>query len=110
LQNEILQLKKALGIKAEGSNLPANNDDLLSQNVPNPFSGNTVIRYNLPAGVSNAVLAVFDMNGKMLLQFNNLSGRSQVTISGNTLAAGMYIYSLLANGKELATKRMILTK
>jgi Chaperone of endosialidase/Secretion system C-terminal sorting domain len=110
LKNEMLQLKKQLGIKNGSGAITSSNDDLLSQNTPNPFSGTTVIRYNIPADAKNAVLAVFDMNGKMLLQFNNLSGRSQITINGNTLAAGMYIYSLLVNGQELATRRMILTK
>jgi hypothetical protein len=86
------------------------NQFVLEQNVPNPFSGNTTIRYALPKGVANASLAVFDLTGKMQLQYNNLNGSSQVTINGNTLAAGMYIYTLLADGQEVVSKRMILTK
>jgi hypothetical protein len=56
------------------------------------------------------MIAVLDLNGKMLLQFNNLKGASQVTINGNTLQAGMYLYSLVVNGQETITKKMILTK
>jgi hypothetical protein len=83
---------------------------VLEQNTPNPFSSTTTIRYALPDGIRNATLAVFDLNGRMLLQYNNLNGSAQLTINGNTLQAGMYIYTLLAEGQEVASKRMILTK
>ncbi len=82
----------------------------LSQNTPNPFSASTTISYAIPDGVKNAAIAVFDLNGRMQLQFNGLNGRSQVTINGNSLQPGMYIYSLLADGQEVISKRMILTK
>jgi hypothetical protein len=37
-------------------------------------------------------------------------GDATVTIAGNELSAGMYLYALIADGKVVATKRMILTK
>ncbi|RLD60600.1 MAG: hypothetical protein DRJ01_09370 [Bacteroidetes bacterium] len=39
-------------------------------------------------------------------QFENNS----VSIKGSELKAGMYFYTLTANGKEIDTKKMILTK
>jgi hypothetical protein len=61
--------------------------------------------------VNKAILGVFDLNGKMLLQFNLQAGKSnQVQVNGNTLGAGMYIYSIIADGQEVISKRMILTK
>ena len=56
------------------------------------------------------MIAVLDLNGKMLLQFPNLRGASQVTINGSSLQAGMYLYTLVVNGEEIITKKMILTK
>ena len=50
------------------------------------------------------------VNGKMLLQYNLQQGKNQVTINGSQLAAGMYIYSLIADGAEVVSKRMVLTK
>jgi Secretion system C-terminal sorting domain len=82
---------------------------MLAQNVPNPFTSSTTIKYTIPEN-KTAMIAVFDLNGKMLLQFPNLKGAAQVTINGNTLQAGMYLYSLLVNGQEIITKKMILTK
>jgi Secretion system C-terminal sorting domain/Chaperone of endosialidase len=121
-QTEIDALKTALGqqsnLSAEnpGKTISTNTGDFkasqftLLQNTPNPFSSSTTIRYSLPKGVSNATIAVFDLNGKMQLQYNNLNGSSQITINGNTLQPGMYIYTLLAEGQEVVSKRMILTK
>lgn len=82
----------------------------ISQNTPNPFSSATTITYNIPPNIDNAILAVFDLTGKMLLQYDNLKGRSQVLINSSRLPAGTYVYSLLLNGKEAISKRMILTK
>ena len=47
-----------------------------------------------------------------LLKTVNLSntGKGSIIINGGELNAGMYMYSLVANGKEIDTKRMILTK
>jgi hypothetical protein len=82
---------------------------MLAQNVPNPFTSSTTIKYSIPAN-NVAMIAVFNLNGKMLLQFPNLKGANQITINGSTLQAGMYLYSLLVNGQEIITKKMILTK
>ena len=82
----------------------------LSQNIPNPFTESTTISYTIPQNVSKALLAIFDLNGKMLLQYNLQQGNNQVKINGSQLTAGMYIYSLIADGAEVVSKRMILTK
>ena len=82
----------------------------LSQNVPNPFTSNTIINYQLPANSVNAILAVFDLTGKMLLQYNLAKAANQISINGSSLAAGIYIYSLIVNGNEVVSKRMVLTK
>ena len=82
---------------------------MLAQNVPNPFTSSTTIKYSIPEN-KTAMIAVFDLNGKMLLQFPNLRGASQVTINGSSLQAGMYLYTLVVNGEEIITKKMILTK
>ena len=37
-------------------------------------------------------------------------GDAAVTIPGNEFPAGMYIYTLIADGKVIDTKRVILTK
>jgi hypothetical protein len=51
------------------------------------------------------------MNGAQLQQYNVTgTGQQTVIISGNTLEPGMYLYALIVDGREVDTKRMILTK
>ena len=83
----------------------------LSQNTPNPFSEKTTIAFTLPQDVENAMICIYDMNGTQLEQINITErGSSSVQIDGYKLNAGMYLYSLIADGKVIDTKRMVLTK
>ena len=82
----------------------------LYQNNPNPFSESTEIRYYIPENTTNAVICIYDMVGGQIMKIENLSrGYSSVTLNGSQLRAGMYMYSLLVDGREIDTKRMILT-
>ena len=82
----------------------------LAQNTPNPFSERTTIRFTLPENAQQAYIYVFDMSGKMYKQIPVNSSMQSVTIEGYELSAGMYIYSLVIGGKEVQTRRMILSK
>jgi len=84
---------------------------VLDQNIPNPFNTATSIGYYLPTTVSNASIYVYDMNGVQLKSYSiNQRGKGNITIQGSELNAGMYLYALIADGKVIDTKRMILTK
>ena len=84
---------------------------MLKQNNPNPFTENTVIEYSLPESVQTANLYIYDMNGSQIQQITLTErGDSSITVNGGELNAGMYLYSLIADGKVIDTKRMILTK
>lgn len=83
---------------------------VLKQNKPNPFSTSTVIEYNLPESFSEAYMCIYDLKGTQLQSMPlKERGVSSVTVSGDTLRPGMYIYTLIADGKEVVSKRMILT-
>jgi hypothetical protein len=81
----------------------------LFQNEPNPFKENTEIRYELPADYSSAYIMLFNMSGAYIDQFEVSGvGEGALTIDGNTLEAGMYLYTLIVDDKEVDTKRLIL--
>lgn len=82
----------------------------LAQNTPNPFTERTTIRFTLPEDTKNACICIFDMSGKMLKQVPVDASMQSITIEGYEFQAGMYIYSLLIDGKEVKTRRMILSK
>jgi hypothetical protein len=82
----------------------------LYQNNPNPFTESTEIRYYIPENTTNAAICIYDMVGSQIMKIDNLSkGYSSVRLDGSRLRVGMYMYSLLVDGKEIDTKRMILT-
>src|SRR6266536_1003177 len=72
----------------------------LDQNVPNPLTNNTSIRYTIPAG-SKAQLNITDNNGNTVKQILLTStGKGVVNIEASTLSAGTYSYTLIVNGKK----------
>lgn len=86
------------------------NGNILYQNSPNPFNKQTVIRFNLAADAQNASVCLFDMAGKLLKKLPVSSGMESVSIGGYELGEGMFLYSLIVNGQEIDTKRMIISK
>lgn len=83
----------------------------LYQNNPNPFSVDTKIEYRLPKSTQSACLYVYNMSGLQIAEFPIHSfGVGSVIINAGYLEAGMYLYSLIADGQVIDTKRMILTK
>jgi hypothetical protein len=83
---------------------------VLYQNTPNPFTAQTEIRFSLPETAKNAYIYIFDMTGKMQKQVPVDASMQSITINGYELQAGIYLYSLVVNGQEIDTKRMILSK
>ena len=99
--------------KLEGKNrevMPSNiSSAVLYQNNPNPFSERTEIKFYVPENSSNAFICIYDMVGSQLMKLDVNAGYSSIFVNGSQLKAGMYLYSLIVDGKEIDTKRMILT-
>lgn len=83
---------------------------LLYQNAPNPFNVNTTIAYYLPVTIQTAKLYIYNMQGVQIkvLPINDRKN-GNIILSGNEFIPGMYLYTLVADGKEVDTKKMILT-
>ena len=83
----------------------------LFDNVPNPFSINTEIKFEIPKNSNSAKLIIHDMQGIELKSFNiTQKGIGSITINSSELKAGMYLYTLLIDNRIIDTKRMLLTK
>jgi len=83
----------------------------VSQNVPNPFNGETLISYNLNEA-SNVSLTIMDVTGKVISTINEgaqAAGTHNISVDGASLAAGTYFYTLTA-GTYQVTKRMVVSK
>ena len=78
------------------------------QNSPNPFQNNTIIRFKLADEAINASICIFDMQGKMLKNIDVTKGEESVSLDGYEFGKGLYLYSLIVNGQEIDTKKMII--
>ncbi len=88
------------------------NDDLpqLEQNVPNPFSSSTYIKFYVPMASKSAHIVISDSKGAAVMQFDNLeTGFGTVTIGAGELASGTYRYTLVIDERLVDTKTMVLT-
>lgn len=81
---------------------------VLYQNTPNPFNQETEIAYRIPREVS-ASINIYNLNGVELKSYPLSDTNGSITIAASELAAGIYIYSLIINNREVDSKRMILT-
>lgn len=79
----------------------------LDQNIPNPFSNETVIKYTLPPQIKTASLIVYDLSGKQLTSFPLELSAKSITITSEKLPAGIYICSVTADGKIMGSKRIV---
>jgi len=87
------------------------NSAKLFQNIPNPFSVNTEIRFEIPENSVSAKLLIHDMQGAEIKSYTiTAKGTGNIIIQGYELPAGMYMYTLLVNNRIVDTKKMILTK
>ena len=92
--------------------LTGNTSASLEQNIPNPFNQSTIIRYTLPETCTSAKILITNSGGKVVQQIplSVSDGTNSIKITGSSLSAGTYLYSLICDGKLIDTKRMVLTK
>jgi len=105
------QKKVSAGITNDTSEKDVLTYPVLDQNIPNPFNTATTIGFYLPTTIVIANVYVYNMNGVQLKNYSITErGKGTITIQGSEFDAGMYLYALIADGKVIDTKRMILTK
>ena len=82
----------------------------LKQNKPNPFNTTTTIECSVPQSVASAFICVYDLQGKQVHRID-IRERGDVVnvIDASYFTPGMYIYTLIADGVEIDSKRMIIT-
>ena len=79
-------------------------------NFPNPFNPSTEINYEVPEQC-RVILRIYSISGQLittLLDENVSAGFNTVKWNPESLAAGVYFYSLEAGGKRLISKMLLL--
>ena len=118
LKSEINELKgndsaRKVSAKTTGINDVDGSVEVLAlgQNKPNPFGTSTEIEVSVPQSVQSAFVYVYDLQGKKVQQVDiTARGKQTVELNAIGLSDGMYLYSLIADGKVVETRRMIVEK
>jgi hypothetical protein len=88
----------------------------LYQNVPNPFTSTTTIRYSLPAGGGRVRLEIYSVTGRLVstlvsetqqggVHSLEWSGRND---AGHELPAGIYFQRLMLDNQEISQKMLLI--
>lgn len=114
---EIESLKEMIAlltntISSTSSEITSTLSSKLYFNTPNPFKDTTNIQYYLENTVINGSIVIFDINGREVLEFNNLTtGKiAALNIDKNGLTPGVYTYTLLADGKVIGNSKMVISE
>ena len=82
----------------------------LDQNFPNPFSGSTNLYYSVPES-GFVTLELFNTMGRLVqtvVHERKEKGNYRVILQAEMLPAGVYFYSLKANGKQRVKKMTVI--
>ena len=92
----------ALAMKAIPGGTP------LLQVDPNPFTKATLVRYALPENTHDAWLRIADMQETPVREIPLDGSSDRVILSSSGLEPGMYLCTLVINGKDAEKRRVIL--
>ncbi len=114
LETELEAIKSSNTIKNNSNDLLDNKTSnttkdgfSMEQNKPNPFNSRTVIQYTIPKN-TKASIAIFNMSGKLLKEYNLTQQKGELTIGANEIGKGMFLYSLISNTEIIDTKKMLI--
>lgn len=117
-ENEIIDLKKEVAKfsktnsneKEKSFKTDTGEEAELMQNTPNPFTNNAEIKYYIPVGIKEASIIITNLNGIEKVKYKITgTGTGSITVTSRGLDAGIYLYSLIADGNIVDTKKMLIS-
>ena len=82
---------------------------VLNQNVPNPFAEQTTITYIIPVSVGKAQIIFYNNFGQIIQTVDlKTRGKGKVNVFASDLSSGLYHYTLVADGKIVDSKKMVI--
>lgn len=102
--------KKSLPLTENADLKSVRENAKLFQNNPNPFNQVTKIKCMIPHDISSAFVNIYDMQGIQKQVYSVLErGETELQIPASEYRPGIYLYTLIVDGVDIDTKRMILT-
>ncbi len=78
-----------------------------SNAYPNPADDICNFNYEIPTGINNTQLVIYNLIGSSMLQEKILHQKGTIKINTSTYPEGIYFYSLIVENKTLFTKKFI---
>ncbi len=84
------------------------NNFAVTQNTPNPFSGISIITYNIPHN-GKVEFKMYNLLGKEVYHYTEQGkgGINNISIEGSKFSPGTYMYSLMFDNKTITKSLMI---
>lgn len=77
---------------------------------PNPTNGQTTIPYQLPAGVTNGTMVIFDVLGNEVKRYSITNTFSSIVLDVGELAIGTYTYSIQTAHGNIPGQQIVVTE
>lgn len=116
LQDQLEQLLSAMSgidLRADAKSEEAHEETFpqLGANIPNPFSNNTIIPFQINAMKGSASIVVTSIaTGKVVAAVPVSKNESFITFDSAHLDSGIYVYSLYVNDQLVETRKMQIFK
>jgi len=96
-------------LSTPGSDATNRNNSILYQNIPNPFNGTTSIKYYIPYNKNNGAIVFSNNSGQIIDNIKLESfGEQELFFNSDSLASGIYYYTLFVDGRKVDSKKMII--
>jgi len=112
LKQELDEVRNGIGRTRAAIDYPSSVSpkNFLYQSSQESYKENTIIRFKVAENIQSASVNIYDLRGKVLKEFPVSSGNGSISVSGYDIGEGMFLYSLIVDGQEIDTKKMIITK
>ncbi|MEM6261774.1 MAG: T9SS type A sorting domain-containing protein [Bacteroidota bacterium] len=77
---------------------------------PNPASDHFKLMYELPTGIMKAELKIYNLIGRQIRQLDVDGFEDEITVDANGMTPGVYFVYLTAEGKELTSRKLVISK
>lgn len=101
---------RTTGITGNQTDVELSDKDVITllQNVPNPYAEQTTITYNVPEQYGFAQIIFKTVDGKIIKAVDiTKKGKGQLNVFASDLSQGLYMYTLIVDGKVVDTKKMV---
>ncbi len=82
----------------------------ISSGFPNPASQHVTFHYRLTSGVQDAKITFFTVLGSKISEVKLSAYDETITLPLESFKVGVYLYTISANGQNLATRKLVVKR